>query len=137
MFNSISVSMNKPSPVGTLGLLIDKDNTALSEFPTEIYSTPQWYDAVTDSSAAILDGTGLETIVRTIDNCGRNHSLGTIFEVQSGGGKLLVCTLRLDKKQESLPCRHLLKSLQDYVSSDKFAPAQNADINVLDKIFTE
>jgi hypothetical protein len=137
MFNSISVSMNKPSPVGTLGLLIDKENPALSEFPTEIYSTPQWYDAVTDSSAAILDGTGLETIVRTIDNCGRNHSLGTIFEVQTGGGKLLVCTLRLDKKQESLPCRQLLKSLKDYVASDRFDPVQSVDTDVLDKIFNE
>lgn len=137
MFNSISVSMKKPSPVGTLGLLIDNTSAALSEFPSEIYSTPQWYDAVTDSRTAILDGTGIEAIVRTIDNCGRNHSLGTVFEVNAGGGQLLVCTARLDKKTDSLPCRRLLKSLSDYVRSDGFKPSQSAEIDLLDGIFTE
>lgn len=137
MFNSISLSMKKPSPVGTLGLLIDNTNAALSEFPSEIYSTPQWYDAVTDSRTAILDGTGIEPVVRTMDNCGRNHSLGTIFEVNAGGGQLLVCTARLDKKTDSLPCRRLLKSLSDYVKSDSFKPSQSAEIAVLDGIFTE
>ena len=137
MYNSISLSMKKPSPVGTLGLLIDNQSAALSEFPSEIYSTPQWYDAVTDSRTAILDGTGIEPVVRTIDNCGRNHSLGTVFEVNAGGGQLLVCTARLDKKTDSLPCRRLLKSLSDYVRSDGFKPSQSAEIDLLDGIFTE
>ncbi|MCD7731674.1 MAG: beta-glucuronidase [Oscillospiraceae bacterium] len=136
MFNSISVSMNKPSPVGTLGLLIDNGSAALSEFPSEIYSTAQWYDAVTDSRTAILDGININPIVRTIDNCGRNHSLGTIFEVNAGGGKLLVCTARLDKKSDSLPCRQLLKSLSNYVKSNAFSPADTVDTDVLDKLFT-
>ncbi len=137
MFRSISESMEKPVPVGTLGLLVDRDSPALAEFPSEIYSTAQWYDAVTDSRAAVLDGTGIDPIVRTIDNCERNHSLGDIFEAESGGGSLLVCTLRLDKKTDSLPCRQLLKSLYDYASSNDFKPAQSVDISVLDGIFTE
>lgn len=135
MFNSISMSMNKPSPVGTLGLLIDTSHPALAHFPTEYYSTPQWYDAVTDSRTAILDGTGIVPIVRTIDNNERNHDLGTIFEVSAGGGKLLVCTARLDKKTSSLPCIQLFNSLTEYAASDKFTPEQTADIAVLDNIF--
>lgn len=135
MFRSISESMKKPVPVGTLGLLIDKKHPALKGFPTESYSTAAWYDIVNCSRTAILDGTGIEPIVRTIDNCERNHSLGTIFEVKSGCGKLLVCTAALDENTNSLPCRALLKSLTEYVSSEKFDPSQTVDIETLDVLF--
>lgn len=135
MFRSISESMKKPVPVGTLGLLIDKKHSALESFPTESYSTAGWYDIVSCSRTAILDGTGIEPIVRTIDNCERNHSLGTIFEVKAGSGKLLVCTAALDEQKNSLPCQALLKSLTEYVSSEKFEPAQTVEIEVLDKLF--
>ena len=137
MFNIISVSMKKPSPVGTLGLLIDNKNAMLGGFPSEIYSTAQWYDVVEGSRTAILDGLPIEPAVRTIDTNDRNHSLGTIFEVNAGGGKLLVCTARLDKKTDSVPCRQLLRSLSDYVKSDSFAPKDSVTLDELDKIFIE
>lgn len=136
MFSSISESMKKPKPVGTLGLLVDKGHPALSQFPSEIYSTAQWYDIVSSSSAAILDGMEIEPIVRTIDNCGRNHSLGTIFEAKTGGGSLLVCTADPEKAPDSLPFRWLVKSLSDYAASEAFAPEQTADISRLESIFS-
>lgn len=135
MFRSISESMKKPVPVGTLGLLIDKKHPALESFPTESYSTAQWYDIVSCSRTAILDGTGIEPIVRTIDNCERNHSLGTIFEAKVGNGKLLVCTAALDEQAASLPCQALLKGMEEYVSSEKFEPSQTAEIETLDGLF--
>lgn len=135
MFRSISESMKKPVPTGTLGLLIDKKHPALSDFPTESYSTAQWYDIVSNSRTAILDGTGIEPIVRTIDNCERNHNLGTVFEVKTGGGKLLVCTAALDEHKDSLPCAALLKCLSEYVDSEQFEPSQTAEIEVLDRLF--
>ncbi|MBP1561853.1 MAG: beta-glucuronidase [Oscillospiraceae bacterium] len=136
MFRSISESMNKPVPVGTLGLLIDNKHPSLAEFPSETYSTAQWYDIVTRSRTVILDGTDIDPIVRTIDNCERNHSLGTVFEVRTGGGMLLVCTADLDGDGGSLPCRQLLKSLTNYVNSADFMPYKTADIEFLDEIFT-
>ena len=134
MFNSISLSMNKPCPVGTLGLLIDKEHPALKGFPTEIYSTAQWYDIVTDSRTAVLDNLGVSSVVRTMDNCGRNHDLGTVFEVKTGGGRLMVCTARLDSKK-SLPCVRLLNCLTSYVRSEEFEPRETVDIAALDSIF--
>ncbi len=134
MFRSISESQKKPVPVGTLGLLIDNNHPALADFPSESYSTAQWYDIVNRSRTAILDGTGIDPIVRTIDNCERNHSLGTIFEVKAGGGKLLVCTAKLDG-EDSLPCAALLKSLEGYAASEAFKPEQTADIEALNSIF--
>ena len=135
MFNSISLSMNKATPVGTLGLLVENGHPALAKFPSETYSTAQWYDIVSVSRTAILDGTGIEPIVRTIDNCERNHNLGTVFEVKTGGGNLLVCTAKLDSKTNSQPCRQLMKSLCDYVSSDDFKPEQLIEIDTLDAVF--
>lgn len=135
MFRSISESMKKPEPVGTLGLLIDKEHPALAKFPSESYSTAQWYDIVSCSRAAVLDGTGIEPIVRTIDNCGRNHSLGTVFEVRAGGGKLLVCTARLTENKNSLTCGKLLESLADYAASEKFTPDLSVELETLDGLF--
>ncbi|MDE6763158.1 MAG: beta-glucuronidase, partial [Oscillospiraceae bacterium] len=133
MFRSISESMKKPVPVGTLGLLIDKNHPALAEFPSESYSTAQWYDIVSRSRTVILDGLGIDPIVRTIDNCERNHSLGTVFEVKTGNGKLLVCSA--DLNAENLPCAQLLKSLWDYAASEEFKPAVSVELTELDKIF--
>lgn len=136
MFDGISRSMNRTRPVGTLGLLIDKAHPALAGFAPEEYSTPQWYDVVTDSRTMILDGTGIRPIVRTIDNCERNHSLGMLFEVGVGDGRLLVCTARLERKADvSLACRALLGCLTRYVQSDAFQPMQTVEISILDKLF--
>ncbi len=135
MFASISRSMNKPEPVGTLGLLIDTEHPALAQFPTEYYSTPQWYDIVTASRTMILDGTGLLPIVRTIDNCERNHNLGTIFETKVGTGKLLVCTADLTAQETSPACRQLLLSLTAYVSGHDFAPKGSLTPEEADKLW--
>lgn len=135
MFRSISESMKKPVPVGTLGLLIDKTHPALAEFPSESYSTAQWYDIVSNSRTVVLDGLDIDPIVRTIDNCERNHNLGTVFEVKTGGGKLLVCSSDLMSAEGSLPCRQLLKSLAGYAASDNFMPSASVNISELDKIF--
>ncbi|MDE5991790.1 MAG: beta-glucuronidase, partial [Oscillospiraceae bacterium] len=135
MFRSISESMKKPVPVGTLGLLIDKNHPALAEFPSESYSTAQWYDIVSCSRTVVLDGLDIDPIVRTIDNCERNHSLGTVFEVKTGGGKLLVCSADLNGSKDSKPCAQLLKSLADYAASEAFNPAKTIEISELDRIF--
>ncbi len=137
MFASISRSMNKPEPVGTLGLLVEKEHPLFASFPTEIYSTAQWYDVVTDSRTAILDGIAVNPIVRTIDNCERNHSLGTLFEVNAGGGKLMVCTAKLDEKTDSVACKQLLKAIGEYMKSDKFAPNQSVGLSEMRNIFAE
>ncbi len=132
MFSSISESMNKPLPVGTLGLLIDNSHAALENFPSETYSTAQWYDIVTGSRALITDGSGIEPIVRTIDNCKRNHSLADIFEVKTGGGSLLVCVSDLLGKT-SPEAEALLESLEKYAVSGKFLPEKTVDIEYLSK----
>ena len=43
MFRSISESMGKPVPIGTLGLCIDAQHPWLKAFAREDYTTPAWY----------------------------------------------------------------------------------------------
>jgi hypothetical protein len=121
MFRSISESMEKEIPVGTLGLLIDKTHPALAKFPSETYSTPQWYSIVTASRSTILDDTDIRPIVQTIDNFERNHRLGLLYEqaLDDLGATLLICTSDLPRliKEGHAEAAQLMKSLVAYIGT--------------------
>jgi hypothetical protein len=121
MFRSISESMEKEIPVGTLGLLIDKAHPALAQFPSETYSTPQWYSIVTASRSTILDDTDIRPIVQTIDNFERNHRLGLLYEqtLDDLGATLLICTSDLPRliKEGHAEAAQLMKSLVAYIGA--------------------
>jgi hypothetical protein len=122
MFRSISESMGKEIPVGTLGLLIDNTHPALAQFPCETYSTPQWYEIVTASRSTILDDTDIRPIVQTIDNFERNHRLGLLYEeyLAAEDATLLICTSDLPRlvREGHVEATQLLKSLMAYVFSE-------------------
>lgn len=119
MFRSISESMGKPLPVGTMGLLIDSDHPLFVDFPTEKWSTPKWWDIVMNSRSEILDGRSEDkkVIVRTIDNFERNHDLAMIYEYKKSKGKVVVCNVQLDKLTGSPEGRAFISSLIKYVSN--------------------
>lgn len=137
MFRSISESMNKPVPTGTMGLLIDKHHESLSLFPSERYSTPQWYNIVTSGVCAVLDDTpkGYYPIVQTIDNWERNHKLGNVFEADVAEGKLMVCTMSLEKLMQSSEGRWFVKSVRNYCGSENFRPSFRLDEDYIMSIF--
>lgn len=135
MFRAISESVNRPLPVGTLGLNINGEHPVLRLFGSHSYSTPQWYDIVTESDTAVLDGMALHPIVQTIDNFERNHKLGTIFEAKCMGGNLLVCTARLPRIADSVAAQNLYESLADYAASKEFAPQEELTAEEFERIF--
>ncbi len=137
MFRDICQWMNKPVSVGTMGLCVQSDHPALAEFPTLEYSTPQWYDLVTEADCAILDDmpAGFRPIVQMIDNFERNHRLGLLWEAKVSNGKLLVCTSRLSSMLERQEVRWYAKSLIDYVASTEFEPVDMMTVTQLQKIF--
>lgn len=92
MFRSISESMDRKVPVGTLGLYAHKEHSVLQDFPCEIYSTPQWYQLVMHSHCKVLDGKeNVQLIVQPIDNVERCHKLGMLYYE----GDVPVCTSKL------------------------------------------
>ncbi len=140
MFKSISESMGKEVPVGTMGLLIRNGHPALAEFPCEKYSTPQWYSLVTNSTLAVLDDVtdkSYRPIVQMIDNFERNHKLGLLFEGAVGEGRLMVCTSRLDDQMERPEVKQFVSSILHYMGSGQFVPEQKLDMDKLAGIFSE
>ena len=121
MFASISESMGKPLPIGTMGLCMEKTHPALSLFPNDGCTTPQWWKIVTDTRIAVLDELEIEPIVWMIDNFERNHRLGLLYEARVGAGSLLVCQADLSAK-DCPEADWLYNSLLSYMQSDAFAP---------------
>ena len=122
MFRSISDSMNRPRPVGTLGLLIDREHPAMRDFASESYSTPQWYDIVTAGRGFFLKGTNLCPICRIIDNVERNNNAALLAEgrwKQEGtqGGRLILLSCNEGQINESAAGRWLVESLLSYLAS--------------------
>ena len=116
MFRSISEMMGKPNPVGTMGLLIDDKHPALSQFPTEYYSTHQWWEIVENSVSEILDDkhTDKHIIVQTIDNFERNHVLGLLYEYSHKNGKVVVLNADAEKLTATPEGRQFIKSVIHY-----------------------
>ncbi len=137
MFRSISESMGKPVPVGTMGLLIQNDHPALAGFGAEPFTTPQWYAVCSDCDCAVLDektASSMRPIVQMIDNFERNHKLGVIWEAAVGEGKLLVCTSRLQRHMDRPEIRQLVRGLLRYAGSLQFAPEEKMALSVVEEL---
>lgn len=112
MFRSISESVKRKVPVGTLGLYIDKENELLKAFPCENYSTPQWYRLVMHSHCSVLDGKeDVKTVVQPIDNVERCHKLGMLYYQ----GDILVCTSRVWEIAEYPEVKAFAKALVENI----------------------
>lgn len=90
MFRSISESMGRPVPVGTMGLCIDPTHKALAGFPAEKYTTPPWYRLLRHAHCEVLDEPA-DMAVEMIDNVERCDRMGVLY-VKDG---VLHCTIRL------------------------------------------
>lgn len=121
----------------TLGVLVDPAHPALGMFPTDYHSDYQWWDAMTNSSVIKLAkvAPSARPIVRVIDDWFTNRPLGLIFEVEAGGGKLLVSGVDFWTDMENRPeARQLLASLRQYMASPAFAPTTAAGIDTIASI---
>lgn len=134
MFKSISESVNKEVPIGTMGLLIQNQHPALAAFPCETYTTPQWWEILQNAACTILDHLPIKPIVQMIDNFGRNHKLGIIYEAQVGKGKLLICTADI-KDNKDMASQWLYYSLKQYIASSAFNPKATLSAHHIEKLF--
>jgi len=119
----------------TMGILCDPQNPALALFPTEFYSDWQWWDLLNNSKTIDLDSTpaSFRPIVQVTDNFSRQEKLGNLFEARVSKGRLLVCTMDLQKDIATRPAAaQLLRSLYAYVGSDAFKPTSELTVSALD-----
>jgi len=156
-------SMRLFNQIGTLSILCNPKHPALADFPTEEYSDWQWADILGRFTAQtsyfiagdrashewndqfdraksiILNETpaNYRPIVQMIDNYERNYKLGIIFETRVGKGKLLICSLDLDKDADKRPAARQLKaSLLNYAAGEKFNPSHELPLDYLERILT-
>lgn len=134
MFSQISRSVGKPEPTGTLGISADISHEALSGFENESYTTPKWYDIITNSKCMIMDNTDIDPIVRTIDNVTRNHKLSLLFEAKEGNRKIIVLSMNKDKVNLSYETAEYVSSICKYAASDKFNPKKAVTKSELEEI---
>ena len=78
MFRSISESMGKPLPIGTLGLCIDAPHPWLASFAHEDYTTPAWYQLI--QTAHCEHAPCAHPVVQAIDNTERCQRLCLLWE---------------------------------------------------------
>jgi len=78
MFRSISQSMGKPVPIGTLGLCIDAQHPWLAAFAQEDYTTPAWYSVIRTAHCENVDCEN--PIVQMVDNIERCQRLCLLWE---------------------------------------------------------
>lgn len=106
MFRSISESMGKPVPVGTMGLSIDTASPLLKRFAQEDYTTPVWYAILQTAHVQRLPA-DIHPAVQMIDNTERCARLGILYQ-QEGVWHL---TARLWEKPNDPTVRALAWSL--------------------------
>lgn len=116
MFSSISASMGRPLPTGTLGILADEKHPILKHFKSDFYTTPQWFAPIMHSHCESVMGTDIEPIVQMIDNPHRAEKFGIFYETETSTGKVLVSTVRLWEIADRNEARWLAKGILDYLS---------------------
>ena len=106
MFRSISESMGKPVPVGTMGLSIDTASPLLKRVAQEDDTTPAWYAILQTAHVQRLPA-DIHPAVQMIDNTERCARLGILYQ-QDGVWHL---TARLWEKPNDPTVRALAWSL--------------------------
>ena len=125
--------------VSNLGLLVDPDHPAFSDFPTDYHSDWQWWDLCTHSRIITLDELDVDPLVRVIDDFLTNRNLGLIFEAKVGNGKLLFSSIDLGKDLENrIEAKQMRISLVNYMESSAFEPKTSLTFeNLKTAIFNE
>jgi hypothetical protein len=109
----------------TLGLFCDPKHPLFAGFPTEFHSNWQWWYLVHRAAPLILDDLppALQPAVQVIDDWVTNHRLALVFEAKIGAGKLVVCSMDLERDLATDPVRRQFRhSLLRYMESRRFNP---------------
>lgn len=107
MFSSISKSMSKPLPTGTLGLCIDDENIAMKAFLSEYYTTPPWYDIIANSHCKEIKDKDVQIIVEAIDNTENFRRLAVLYRTNG----ILHCTCQIQNMPDSISIKKFTESI--------------------------
>jgi len=141
-FSSIfwNTAWTKGQPPHTLGILCDPKHPLFAQFPTDFHSNWQWWYLIHKAAAMDLSGLPreLDAEVRVIDDWFTARPLGMLFEATLGQGRLVVCSIDLERGLEGDPVRtQFRRTLLDYMAGKKFAPRTAVTVEQVRSLFTE
>lgn len=141
-FSSIfwNTAWTNKQPPHTLGIFCNPLHPALSAFPTEAYSDYQWWDLLSDCSALVMDDFPVDfrPIVHLIDDWFENRKLGILFEGKVGKGRLMVCSVDLERNLDQRPAaRQFRQSILEYMASDRFRPTVELDPTLIRDLYED
>ncbi len=122
----------------TMSILCDPKHPVFLEFPTDFHTNWQWYDLLGNSTTMNLDDLPVDfrPVVQVIDNFTTNRRLGNMIEAKVGKGRLLMCSIDLERNLDARPAARQLKySLLKYMQSGAFDPENELDVSEIGKMF--
>jgi len=124
----------------TLGILCDPNHPALLSFPNEGVSDYQWWDIVSNCDAMNMDDfpADFRPVIHLIDDWFTNRKLGILFEAKVGNGKLMVCSVDLQKDLNKRPAAaQFRQSILEYMASEHFNPAKEVNADIIKALFMQ
>lgn len=125
-------------PPHTTGLLIDDKHHVFDQFPTDYYSDLQWWELVNKQQVMNLEyfPPEFKPIIQPIDTWFLNRRLAMLFEAKVGNGRLMVCSINLNKEETTgIVSRQFHHSLLAYMTSGDFSPENEIGISTIAELF--
>jgi hypothetical protein len=134
-----NTSWFKMRPPHTLGIVCDPTHPAFNDFPATFHSDLQWWDVVNKAQVMHLEDfpKGFKPVLQPIDTWFLNRKLALLLEAKVGKGKLLMCSIDLKDLDNRPATAQLLRSLDLYIHSGSFNPAQSVDLSAVQALFTQ
>ena len=123
-----------PHQAGGMGQLIDRNHPLFLNFPTESFSSWQWWP-MANRRAMILPERA-ECIVAEMDSFAYLRPLARLFECRCGNGRLLVSSFALHGLLQYPEARALQRAVYTYLASDRFRPDQSLAEAGIARLFT-
>lgn len=117
---------------GGMGQYIDVNHPIFERFPTEFHTNWQWWPMATQR--AVILPQRLNAIITEMDSYAFLRPMVQLLECRCGNGALLFSTLGLQDLQQYPEARALQDSIYRYMESEKFAPEQEIDLWVFEKM---
>jgi hypothetical protein len=127
-------------PPHTMGILCNPKHPALAGFPTESHSDWQWWYLLKYAATMEMDDlpAGLRPIVQVVPDWFNPKRLGLLFEAKVNGGKLMVCSMDLEKDIHSRPVAvQLRRSIFAYMSGAGFDPKTELSVSDITDLLRE
>ena len=129
-----NTSWFKMRPPHTTGILINDFHPVFKDFPTDYYSNLQWWELAHRSQVMELADfpKSFQPIVQPIDTWFINRRLAMLFEAKVGNGKIMVCSVDIQKDPDKrFVASQLRYSILKYMNSNLFLPENEVTLEMI------